>query len=189
MGILPNIGVRPTVGLVLGAMALGAAVGNGYAREHHQLPQSVAQLDAAVIASADALSCLQGVQDDLYIDAVGTYDAASTGEARTRLDGCAIADAVSAAGRVSVPAAPPLDSAAWHRVHDDVATGQVAVHRGALDIRSAAAAMYSDLADHRAGSAVVLAYRAAYADYVQAGQVEADAAARLRELGVGVGVG
>ena len=174
------------MGLVLGAMALGGAVGNGIATEHRALPQSVARLNDAVIASADALSCLQGVQDDLYIDAVGTYDAASAGEARTRLAGCPIAAVTAAVARLSVPSSPPLDWPAWHHVHDDVATGQADVRRAALDIKAAAAAMGADLADHHSGSAVVLAYRAAQADYVQAGQVEADASARLARMNVAV---
>lgn len=182
LGMRTSIGVRASAGLVAGAMVLGAAVGNGLVSEHRQLPVAVGQLTRAVIASADALACFQGVQDDLFIDTSGDTTPASVANAERRLETCAVNEAVAAAGRVSVPAAPPLEVGVWRQIRQDIVTGQADAHRAALDIKATRAAMSSDLADRRHGAEVVLAYRAAYADYVQAGTVQADAATLLGRI-------
>ncbi len=83
-----------------------------------------------------------------------------------------------------VPPAAPLEPGLWQRLRDDIVAGQADVHRGALDVRATRAAMVADLADHRHGADVVLAYRAAYSDYVQAGQVQADAQRLLARMNV-----
>jgi hypothetical protein len=181
---MPQVGVRAAVGLVIGAMVLGATVGNGLASERHQLPVAVGQLTSAVIASADALACFQGVQDDLFVDTTGDTTPASVAAARRRLATCTVDQAVTAAARINVPVAPPLEPGSWRRIRQDVVTGDADAHRGALDVKATLAAMSMDLGDRRHGADVVLAYRAAYADYVQAGAVQADAAARLARMGI-----
>ena len=184
---MPQVGGRAAAGLVIGAMVLGATVGNGLASEHRQLPVAVGQLTNAVIASADALACFQGVQDDLFVDTAGDTTPASVAAARRRLATCTVGQAVAAAGRITVPPAPPLEPGSWRRVRQDVVAGQADAHRGALDVRATLAAMSADLGDRRHGADVVLAYRAAYSDYVQAGAVQADAATQLQRMGVQAG--
>ena len=184
---MPQVGVRAAAGLVLGAVVLGATVGNGLASERHQLPIAVGQLTNAVIASADALACFQGVQDDLFVDTAGDTTPASVAAARRRLATCTVSQAVVAAGRITVPPAPPLEPGLWRRVRQDVVSGQSDAHRGALDVKATLAAMSADLGDRQHGADVVLAYRAAYADYVQAGAVQADAAQQLRRMGIQTG--
>lgn len=181
---MPSVGLRAAAGLVVGAVVLGAAVGQGLASERRQIPAAVAQLDQAVVASADALACFQGVQDDLFIDTAGDFDAASVAAAQHRLATCPVAAAVAGARVISVPAAAPIEPGSWRTVRADLVAGQADAQRGALDLAATRRAMVTDLADHRNGSDVVLAYRAAYADNVLAGQVESDAAAHLREMGV-----
>ena len=179
---LPSVGVRAAAGLVAAATVLGATVGTGLARERQQLPTAVTHLTDAVIASADTLACFQGVQDDLFINTAGDIDAASVAAARRRLATCPVAGAVRAAAALVVPPAPPLEPGLWQRLRADIVAGQDDIHRGTLDVRATRAAMVADLADHRHGADVVLAYRAAYADYVQAGQVEADAQRLLARM-------
>jgi putative Ca2+/H+ antiporter (TMEM165/GDT1 family) len=182
---MPQVGVRAAAGLVVGAMVLGATVGNGLASEHRQLPVAVGQLTNAVIASADALACFQGVQDDLFVDTAGDTTPASVAAARRRLSTCTVSQAVAAAARISIPPAPPLEPGLWRHIRQDVVSGQAAAHRGALDVKATLAAMSADLGDRRHGADVVLAYRAAYADYVQAGAVQADATAQMRRMATG----
>lgn len=181
---MPTVGLRASAGLVVGALVLGAAVGEGLSNERSQLPVAVSRLSAAVDASADALACFQGVQDDLFIDTRGDFDAASVAAAQRRLVTCPVRGALATAARLTVPASPPIEPGQWRNVRADLVAGQADVHRGALDIASTLKAMTTDLADHSHGADVVLTYNAAYSDYQQAGKVEADAAARLRELGV-----
>jgi hypothetical protein len=186
---MPQVGVRAAAGLVVGAVVLGATVGNGLASEHRQLPVAVGQLTDAVVSSADALACFQGVQDDLFVDTAGDTTPASVAAAGRRLATCTVNQAVTAAGRVTVPPAPPLEPGAWRQIRQDVVAGQADAHRAALDVKATLAAMSADLGDRRHGADVVLAYRAAYADYVQAGAVQADATARLARMGVQAGSG
>lgn len=175
----PGVGLRASVALVAGSALLGGAVGNGLSREGSQLPVAVAQLTAAVVASADALACFQGVQDDLFIDPTGDIDAASVADAQRRLATCPVRGAVVSAGRIAEPPAPLLESGRWRQIRADLVAGRADMRRGALDIKATRAAMTIDLGDHSHGANVVLAYRAAYADYVQAGTVQANAAALL----------
>lgn len=181
---MPTVGVRASIGLLVGALTLGAAVGDGLASERHQLPVAVSQLKAAVDASADALTCFQGVQDDLFIDTRSDFNAASVAAAQRRLATCTVPQAVSTAARLTVPAAPPIEPGLWRNIRADVVAGQADVHRGALDIESTLKAMTADLENHSDGANVVLTYNAAYSDYEQAGQVEANAAALLRHMGI-----
>lgn len=167
---LPTVGTRAAVGLVLGATLLGAAVGSSSVTERHQLPGALTQLTTGVIAEADALACLQGVQDDLFIDTRGDIDAASVAAAQRRFAGCPITAAVTSAEAVSVPAPPPLEAASWRKARAALASGAAAARRGALDIKAAAAATGADLVDHQHGTQLILAYRAAYSDYMTAGR-------------------
>lgn len=182
---MPTVGARASAGLLAAAVILGGTVGGGLANEHRQLPAAVSQLTGAVVASADALACLQGVQDDLFIDTAGDTSPASVAAARRRLATCPVDGAVARAGGMKVPPPPPLESSAWRRLRAAVVAGQADVRRGALDVRSAQRAMQADLADHHHGADVVLAYRAAYADYVQAGQDQSEAQALLSRLETG----
>lgn len=182
------MGLRAAAGLVAAAVILGGAVGEGLAGETHQLPVSVGQLGRAVDDSASVLACFQGVQDDLFVDPQGQITPASVVAASRRLSGCPVAAAVSAAHDVSVPPAPPVELGAWGTIRRDVVSAQQDMARGSLDMVSTRRAMVRDLAGHRYGTEVVLAYRAAYADYAAASDLEGDATARLARMGVRVPV-
>jgi hypothetical protein len=108
--------------------------------------------------------------------------------ARQRLSGCPVRKAVTSARAVAVPAAPPVELGPWRHIRQDVVAAQQDVARGSLDVAATERAMAIDLASHRYGTEVVLAYRAAYADYTQASDLEGDATTRLSRIGVQVPV-
>jgi hypothetical protein len=177
-----SVGGRAAAGLVAGAVLLGSVAGNGLAVEHQRLPSSVAQLTTAVIASGDVLTCYQGVQDDLYIDAVGDFDSASVAAASRRLHSCPTAAAIRADNEVVLPDQPLLDLGAWTRLRSAVSLGQTDLKRAALDIRATGSTMTRDLVAHRHGQAMVIAYDAAYADFVSAGAQDSLARVLLARL-------
>lgn len=163
-----SISGRAAVGLTLAALVLGGLTGRGLAVEHRQLPQSVSQLTAAVDAAADAVTCFQGVQDDLYIDAEGHFDAASEAAARRRLGTCPVDAAVRANQAISLPDQPLVEFGQWVRLRRAVVAGRADIARTALDMRTTDRAMRNDLATHRLGQEMVVTYQAAYSDYLSA---------------------
>lgn len=177
-----SVGGRATAGLAAGALLLGAVTGIGLANEHRHLPSTVAQLTDAVVASADVMACFQGVQDDLYIDAVGDFDSASVAAAHRRLGTCPVAAAVRADGGISLPDQPLIEFGAWTQLRTAVASGRADLRRAALDIRATASTMASDLASRNRGQSMIIAYQAAYADYLAAQQQDSLARITLSRL-------
>lgn len=163
-----SISGRAALGLALAALLLGGLTGRGLAIEHRQLPGSVIQLTTAVDAAANAVTCFQGVQDDLYIDAVGHFDVASVAAAQRRLDTCPVDAALRANQAISVPDQPLVEFGNWVRLRSAVVTARADMARAALDIRTTDRAMRSDLATHGRGQTMVVTYQAAYSDYLAA---------------------
>lgn len=168
--------VAPLALVLLGAVAVGVK------RERQALPEATEQLRLATVASADLLTCFQGVQDDLYVDTAGTTTVASVGDARERLQGCDVDRLAALLQAIDVPPPAPLTTAARRRARAAVEDGAATLHRVVLDARGAKASMAADLSGGKEGSAVVLGVRA-----VAAGDGRANAQSRVAQFALDQG--
>lgn len=146
--------------VVLALAAFASTEGTALIRDRSALPDAAATVRAATVEAASIISCVGGVQDDLFVDTSGDTNAASVVAARDRLSGCDLARLRTLVGSLHLPSGPPIETARLRGVRGRLEQAQAILRRVMLDAKATTDAERADLRDRRHGAAVVLGFRA-----------------------------
>jgi hypothetical protein len=168
--------------LVVLALALSVSVVVAGERERSALPGAARELRLAVIEAAGIGSCLQGVQDELYLPGQGRdQTAVAVAAARARLSTCGTGALEHDIAAIRLPPDPPVTTGEQRRARASIVAGLAALHLADLAARGAVRAMRTDIAGDDKGAVVAIAYRSAATSTRRAQTLEERA---IRELGI-----
>ena len=145
------------------------AVLTGWVRQERALPGAAKELRLAVDQAAALMSCLQGVQDEVFVPGIGELTTeVAVAAARDRLSSCDTRSVEAQVAQVDVPPAAALSAGRQREARRVVAGAVASLQRLVLEAEGTGRAMAADLGGKRAGELVALGYRATEADYERA---------------------
>lgn len=164
---------------VVAAAALLVTLLLAHGRETRELPAATAALRLAVIEAGEVVECLNGIQDDLYVDAGGTVTPGSARAARERLALCELRPLERHLESIALSPPAPVTTDRNRRAHAAALNSTRTLERLVLDVRGTRRLMAGDIRAGTKSTAVLVGYTAAEAGFRRANALLSEAEALL----------
>jgi hypothetical protein len=157
----------------------------GRERELIELPRVQRELTLAIDDASELLSCMQGVQDEIYLPGAASLETGpALGAARRRLSSCRVEPIRRRLDGIDLPPSAPIGRVELREARDALAETSDSLHRLVTEADGTIAAMDTELRARDSLEDVVLGYRAGEAQYELASQSLGVASAILGRAGL-----